>query len=152
MEEEKLDHKRLLWFCACCFASKEDGSWNHTTSEHYCLNCGARGGAVRIPFWAIESIRNQASWVGKRYYPNQEDKEHARELKYLRALPASFPGRITESDKEERYRWWVKQTLPAETGSQYVSTMVNATSAEDALEASRFLLPYIPAEALTNGK
>lgn len=37
------------------------------------MNCGS-GGLVPMPEWAVSSIRFQASWVGKRYYPHDEDR------------------------------------------------------------------------------
>jgi hypothetical protein len=136
-EESHLDH---LDFCPGCFATDEDGSWGCTVIGDYCMNCGA-GGTVRIPRWAVKSIRRQASWVGKRYYPNDEDFERHAELKALRALPASFPGRTTEQDQQDPNRFWVKQKL---TDNKSVSISVVASSHHEAMEASRFSLPYVP--------
>jgi hypothetical protein len=148
-EEKKLDHKEILGFCPGCFASTEGGSWGVGVIGDHCMNCGATG-TVQIPRWAVDSIRAQASWVGRRYYPGPEDQERAAELKALRALPPSFPGRRAEEDKHEKYRWWVTQDLP---GNKNVSSMFKATSAADAIEASRYSLPYVPAEDLeSNGK
>ena len=147
VKEEKLNHKDQLGFCPLCFASSEGGSWGVGVIGDHCLNCGA-GGTIEIPRWAVDSIRAQASWVGRRYYPGPEDVENAGELRNLRALPNAFPGRSAEQDKKEKYRWWVKQELPSETGSKSVSMSVKATSAEDAIEASRYLLPYVPEEDL----
>lgn len=147
---QEVDRTEVIEFCPGCFSSSDGGSCGEGIVGGNCYNCGA-GSDVRIPRWAVESIRTQASWVGRRYYPGPEDKENAQELKYLRALPKAFPGRSAEPDKEEKYRWWVKQELPSTTGSKSVSTMVKASSTEDAIEASRFVLPYVPAEAL-NGK
>jgi hypothetical protein len=97
-----------------------------------------------------KKIRSQASWVGRRYYPGPEDQERAAELKAQRSLPTSFPGRRAEKDKNEQYWWWVTQELPSK---QSVSSSFKATSAEDAIEASRYSLPYVPAEDLEpNGK
>lgn len=146
--EKKLDHKEPLDFCPVCFASSEGGSWGVGVIGDHCMNCGA-GGTVRIPRWAVDSIRAQASWVGRRYYPGPEDRERAAELKALRALPTSFPGRRAVKDKNEQYRWWVTQDLP---GNKNVSSSFKATSAEDAMEASRYSLPYVPAEDLENGQ
>jgi len=63
-----------MHFCTMCFASERNGSWGCTTMNNYCLNCGAGGTTVEIPEWAIENIRKNASWVGKRYYPCDEDR------------------------------------------------------------------------------
>lgn len=63
-------------FCPCCFASSTEGSWNHAVVAGYCTNCG-NGSTVELPEWAIAEIRRNASWVGKRYYPNEEDKKAA---------------------------------------------------------------------------
>jgi len=147
-KEKKLDHKEVLGFCPQCFASTEGGSWGTGVIDDHCYNCGA-GGAIRIPRWAVDSIRAQASWVGRRYYPGPEDSENAVELKNLRSLPTSFPGRTAEKDKEEQYRWWVTQALP---GNKSISSSFKATSAEDAIEASRYSLPYVPEEDLNNGQ
>jgi len=144
-------HHELLNFCARCFASDDGGSWGVGTIDGHCFNCGAGWtGELKLPRWAVESIRAQASWVGRRYYPGPEDQERVAELKALRALPTSFPGRRAEEDKQEKYRWWVTQDLP---GNKNVSSMFKATSAADAIEASRYSLPYVPAEDLeSNGK
>jgi hypothetical protein len=84
-------------FCPGCFATSEDGSANHVCDENYCYNCGS-GGTVTIPRWAVESIRAQASWVGKRYYPNAEDHIINAELKLLRSR---MPDHETDSWKIE---------------------------------------------------
>ena len=88
---------QTLDFCTLCFASSEDGSWGCTTSEGHCYNCGAGGAAINIPKWAIESIRKNGSWVCKRAYPSQEDREQVRELRYLRSVHG---GQIYLSDSE----------------------------------------------------
>lgn len=81
--ENRLDD--LLWFCCACFATNEDGSWNHICDENYCYNC-AHGIPVQLKRYNVESIRQQASWVGKRYYPNSEDKNIAIQLREAREL------------------------------------------------------------------
>jgi hypothetical protein len=149
----------LLWFCAKCFASNENGSWGggidvaQDEKRTNCSNCGAWGCAVKIPRWAVESIREQASWVGKRYYPIDEDKARYAEIQALRALVTEFPGRsaekIPEDHPDDVDQWWVHQELP-HGGS--TSTSVKAKSAEEALKKGRLLLPYIPKNALKNGK
>lgn len=62
-------------FCCRCFASESSGSWDHVVVGSFCANCCGNGTAFPLPKMAIESIRNQASWVGKRYYPHKEDAE-----------------------------------------------------------------------------
>jgi hypothetical protein len=139
-------HHELLNFCARCFASDDGGSWGEGTIDGHCFNCGAGWtGELKLPRWAIESIRSQASWVGRRYYPGEEDRENQAELKALRALPKVFPGRTAKKDDKEPYRYWVTQQLGK---NKTVMTSLKATSEEDAIEASRFSLPYISAEAL----
>jgi hypothetical protein len=151
---KEVDPGELLNFCARCFASDDGGSWGCGTIDGHCFNCGAGWtGELKLPRWAIESIRSQASWVGRRYYPGPEDRENHEEIRRLRALPKTFPGRSAERDKEDKYRWWVSQDLPSSTGSKRVTTSVKATSADDAIEASRYSLPYISEEDLAqNGK
>lgn len=147
---KKTPHLDILWFCPCCFATDEDGSWNHTVENGYCMNCGA-GGAVQIPRYAVDSIRNQASWVGKRYYQNEEDREQYAELKRLRALPKAFPGRSARltNDENDKYSYWVTQQLP---GGKSISSVFKANSPQDAIEASRFSLPYVTEEELRDGR
>ncbi len=151
--EKKQDD--ILAFCAMCFATGEGGSWGESVvvneknkNDSHCFNCGAGGIAVQIPRWAVESIREQASWVGKRYYPNDEDLERYDEVKALRALVKKFPYRSVEripDRPDDRGSWWVHQELP---GGKRTSTTVKAKTAEEAFEKGRLLLPYIPKEAL----
>jgi hypothetical protein len=145
---KKTPHLDILSFCPCCFATDEDGSWNHTVENGYCMNCGANG-AVQIPRYAVDSIRNQASWVGKRYYPNEEDREQHAELKRLRALPRAFPGRSARQDPFDKYSYYVTQQLP---GGKSIASTFKANSHEDAIEASRFSLPYVTEEELRDGR
>jgi hypothetical protein len=138
-------------FCTRCFASDTDGSWNHIVLDAgeggYCTNCGGGGTSVQIPRWAVDEIRRNASWVGKRYYPSDEDKEKYDELRRLRAFVTHFPGRTAEPPKDERDEdmWCVVQKV---SKTKNVSTVVRADSEEDALEQARTLLPYIPEEML----
>lgn len=135
----------LLNFCARCFASDDGGSWGVGTIDGHCFNCGAGWtGEIKLPRWAIESIRAQASWVGRRYYPGQEDKENHAELRALRSLPKTFPGRTAElrTDKEKGEFWWVTQSLGE---GKTVSQSARGSSAEEAIENTRYTLPYVPA-------
>lgn len=93
----------VLAFCAGCFASSEDGSWDLTCDNQYCYNCGTVG-TVQLPRWAVDSIREQASWVGKRYYPADEDKEAAEELAALRALAPLNPYNERAAPMSLKYR------------------------------------------------
>ena len=79
-------------FCCQCFASESSGSWDHVVVGSFCTNCCGNGTAFPLPKVAIESIRNQASWVGKRYYPHKEDTDLRAEVEALKR-------------DAERYRW-----------------------------------------------
>lgn len=144
MEAEKSNANKanleVIQFCPACFATEDDGSWGCTVIGDYCTNCGA-GGSVSLPRWAVRSIRQQASWVGKRYYPCDEDFERYEELKALRALVKEFPGRTAERDREDPNRYWVKQKLAE---NKTISVSVIASSIEAAIEGSRYSLPYVP--------
>jgi hypothetical protein len=135
-------------FCPCCFADDIGGSWGVGTVGGYCMNCG-NGSTIAVPAWAVESIREQASWVGKRYYPNDEDKQAREERTALLALVKEFPGRSADESAEEPGHWVVKQLRP--NGARTM-TYVAASSATEALERARTILPYVTAEALAAGK
>jgi hypothetical protein len=69
-------------FCSGCFATNEDGSWqpNGWTVEDvengkdcYCMNCAGHGEIIIMSKYSANRIRQCASWVGKRYYPHEED-------------------------------------------------------------------------------
>jgi hypothetical protein len=53
------------FFCTRCFS--------RTVCIDACHNCGSGGTNIEIPLWAIDSIRENASWLGKRFYPHKED-------------------------------------------------------------------------------
>lgn len=137
----------LTNFCPQCFADDDGGSWGVGTIGGHCLNCGA-GGAIQIPKWAVESIRQNASWVGRRYYPQDEDREIYDERKALLDLVKVFPGReVMQARKfedgewvDDVGRWTIRQNTP----SGYMSTTVQAASREEAMEASRYHLRYMP--------
>jgi hypothetical protein len=143
----------ILAFCSRCFATSEGGSWGGgpdvVGDRSLCSNCGANNSHVKIPRWAIDSIREQASWVGKRYYAHDEDKERYEEIKALRALVTEYPGRSAEKVRLDRPddegMWMVSQDLP---DNRQTSVTVKAKSAEGALAKARLLLPYIPRNAL----
>jgi len=128
----------LLEFCVCCFASSENGSWNHTIEGGHCYNCGAGGPETRMPRWAIDSIRKSASWVGKRYYPGEEDRAIQEEIKTLRAMVTTFPGRSVEMC--DPGQWKVTQ----KTGKGRTTwILINALTEQEAFDKARTLLPYV---------
>lgn len=141
------DANDILAFCPRCFASNEDGSWGHTAVPEldFCTNC-CHGGLVRLPRWAIKSIRVQASWVGKRYYPNEEDHERAEEVRYLRSQMPDAPGRSVEPCATgEPDAWTVRQKKP---DGREISLLTQAPSAAAALAKTKTDLPYYPKESL----
>lgn len=69
--------KNMVDFCAQCFATHLDGSISATGTDgsgrsNFCMNCG-EGFIIHIPKKAADTIRDGASWIGKRYYPDHED-------------------------------------------------------------------------------
>ncbi|PPB12921.1 hypothetical protein [Brevibacillus laterosporus] len=82
----QLDEK--ITFCTKCFATNENGSWGTNGGwsiqdvklkglNCYCINCAGHGEIIVISRRAANTIRESASWVGKRYYPNKEDFLHS---------------------------------------------------------------------------
>lgn len=136
---------RIVAFCVQCFADEDSGSWSHAVipEADFCANCCASGTLVRIPARAVGSIRQQASWVGKRYYPNDEDRQRYEERADLLETISVFPGR---SARLEEDRWVVTQLLP---DGRHVSTFVRKQDAADAMEAMRASkLRFVPAHKL----
>lgn len=135
-------------FCVMCFADSEGGSWGDSVVSDdrrntHCFNCGSGGSGITMPRWAVEEIRRNASWVGKRYYANDEDRELQHELQLLRALVTDFPGRKAEPSTAPGNEgcWVITQQLGP---GKSVSIMTKAASAEEALEWARLRLPYVP--------
>ena len=95
-------------FCPNCFADDRGGSWGDGTQCGHCLNCGGNG-TVTLPQWAVDSIRRQASWVGKRYYPATEDRKMATKHAALLELVRRFPGRTMRLVKSG---WSIEQRVP----------------------------------------
>ena len=132
-------------FCVRCFATDTDGSWQHTVvpEANYCTNCGGGGTSVKIPRWAVDEIRKNASWVGKRYYPHEEDKERRVELEALRSTIKIFKGRkakrVDDAENGEP-QFLVTQDLG---GGRNVSVVINAESQKVALNKTKTLLPYV---------
>ena len=141
------DKTAMVRFCPCCFADEDSGSWQHVVVSGHCTNCG-NGSTVELPRWAVDSIREQASWVGKRYYPHVEDREAAAERAALLALVTSFPGR-TAKESDDPGRWNVTQQR---ADGRSVMTMVNAGSSDEAMRKCG--LRYVPATiaASTSGE
>jgi len=154
-ETKKPDRNKQILFCCLCFASEDNSSWGEPLIEGHCFNCGAGNSTFKLPRCAVESIREQASWVGKRYYPNKEDYEAAEERKRLLACVKKFPGRSIEPAMEldrdgnevrQEYRWRVKQMTP---GALWSSTSVTAKTKEEAWEKARLCsLTYYDEESL----
>ena len=143
VENLRAEPPREIEFCPRCFASSQDGSWGKLAGGGHCYNCGASG-TVRLPDWAVKSIREQASWVGQRYYPNTEDRERQEELRTLRETQVFYPGRTVESlisMPGEPTRWTVSQRMP---DGRTISAVVTAPSPEEAFAHARGLLPYVP--------
>lgn len=137
--------KDLVWFCPLCYASEDGGSGGYPAAETHCLNCGASRSAIHIPRWAIKCIREQAAFVGTRYYPSDETREEAAELRTLRAMAPSNPGRtarkLAAHPGDPPNQWEVRQH---QGGDRCTSIFVTATSAGEALAKAKTSLPYVP--------
>jgi hypothetical protein len=138
-EETREERVALIPFCPACLGSGDDSSWGELISEGYCCNCG-NASTIMIPRWAVKSIRQQASWVGKRYYPHEEDFEQHAELEALRALAPDDPERTVKPVEDQPGRFETKQ--PTEKGS--LSTWVNAGSLDEAKLKAKVVLPFRP--------
>ncbi len=146
------DRHRQLSFCPCCFATEENGSWDHTVANlsdgsGYCMNCG-NGSCVVLPAWAVDSIREQASWVGKRYYPNDEDRETTVELLALRDAIGRYPGRVAElkpasEDFGLPERWHVTQAMPSGRTTTVMVAPIEGETADDVIKRTASRLPVV---------
>ncbi len=132
------------WFCVRCFADDLGGSWGVGVLPDgaHCFNCGAGQSAVNIPRWAVESIREQACFVGTRYYPDDDYKKDRAELLLLRSKMPIPANRTAERALTAEGHWNVKQPT---SESSYTSVMVVADSAEEALEKTKGRLPWVDA-------
>ncbi len=149
------DRTAIIDFCPMCFASTDDSSGGgEIVPNIYCMNCG--GHPIKAPRWAVQSIREQASWVGKRYYPNEEDTERQREIRYFRAHAPADPAdeyKRLEADPDDRTQTVYLQLTRHYAGQSGTrSTMMPlADDTEATLEAAktklRAALPYPPALA-----
>ena len=140
MNSEELDRKEEIYFCPCCFGSADNSSWGECVDD-YCYNCGS-GSTLKIPRWAVESLRKQASWVGKRYYPHEEDVDSQKELRLLRSLMPDNPE--DEVTPTEGGYWSVeRRTSPTRT----TSVLLLASSREDAMKKAKVMLPYVSGDS-----
>jgi len=138
-----IERNAIIRFCPGCFADEHGGSWDHVVIGNHCTNCGATG-TISIPKWAVESIRKQASWVGRRYYPCDEDHENYAERQALLSTIQTFPGRSAFENPNEPGNWSVTQKLPK---NRSVMTTVKADSLDKALRKCG--LRYVSEEDLT---
>lgn len=101
---EKLPEGRqwgdIAQFCVCCFAdSVWGGSWGGDVFQGGCMNCGAGGSSITLSLMDIKQIRQQASWVGKRYYPHEEDFEKSKNYPTAYFTTELKPGqRLSDPD------------------------------------------------------
>jgi hypothetical protein len=127
-----------IQFCERCFATMDWGI-------AHCFNCGAGGTGVVMLKRQAESIRESASWVGRRFYPNEEDRENWAEVKALRRAIGTYPGRSAEwvpGNDGARGYWRLSQSLD---NGRVVMTMVQAPEGmkpEDVIEQHRDALPW----------
>ena len=153
------DRMEEIYFCVCCFASEDGGSWGGgpIRGVGHCTNCGAGGSSFQLPRYAINEIRRNASWVGSRYYPSDDDHERHAELRELRSTVKHFPGRTVEykePDPQDRYKgyWLITQRMtPTKTRSLMLDAD-RASTPEKALEVTKCDLPYVPEERLSDKK
>jgi hypothetical protein len=140
--EAQKKREEIIDFCPSCFGSTDNSSWGSEVFPDYCTNCG-HGPPIKLPRWAVEAIRQNASWVGKRYYPHEEDKERHRELLSLRMKMTSFPGRTAERGADKK-GWAVTQVTDEECS--HGSTTVyyhDVATKKEALEKAKMHLPYV---------
>lgn len=97
-------------FCTRCFAdyNKEWMQSNH------CINCGSGGSLILLHIWAVESIRKNASWVGKRFYPDKEDFWNSISIQIGKMKTLYIQFKINNSiiypKKFWIFRWdWIKK-------------------------------------------
>lgn len=131
---------KICQFCTRCFASEKNSPWGEIVTNDYCYNCGAGGCSIRIPEWAVDMIRSNASWVGKRYYSNPEDVEKEEELKRLRSTISVFNGRTARQMAANPSLWEVSQKLD---NNKFTIVFISASSEQEALEKTKTLLPFV---------
>lgn len=134
------DVNQEILFCPQCFASEEDGSMGGSVFPTYCTNCGTGwgDGAPKLKRYMVDSIRQQASWIGCRFYPGEEDRERHKERERLLSLVTNFPGRSVKPSKEEGY-FEVMQKMDR---NRTMSVFIKADSPEAAAKLARGSLPF----------
>lgn len=143
----------LTAFCPQCFATSEDGSWGQTSEyidykNNYCSNCGLNGAIIQISKWAASEIRKSASWVGKRYYPDQEDKDIKRELFLLRSMTKDFPGRKVEGPDMDNFYTIIQE----QSSGRKLFISGKFQSKDEAFEWAKTRLPYYTEEQLNSNE
>lgn len=139
---------RKVPFCCKCFADERGGSWGEGTVQGHCYNCGSGGTTAWLPIWAVDMIRENASWVGRRYYPNDEDRANAEERRDLLDTIKEFPGRTVETqDGPLGPVTIVQQALPNRTKT-LITFRPEEASEKEAWEQARYALRYVPKEKL----
>ena len=134
-----MDNRNYVDFCTRCFASSDSGSMGGAVGCGGCTNCSSTGTTVHIPLWAVEDIRDNASWVGNRYYTCEEDYKNNTELKLLRSKMYHFPARTATPLEDEPGMWEVRQETGPKTSSM---VFVRAASKSEALDLAKTMLPY----------
>lgn len=135
-----LPGEKEVYFCAMCFSVEDLAG--------HCFNCGAGGTNVSIPAGHVELIRKSASWVGKHYYANDEDKADHAERSALRRAVGNWPGRHVEAsplahEPENARRVNVVQKTAAGWTSIGTERAHGETDAQ-ILERTAHLLPWMP--------
>lgn len=141
------DHT-MVTFCVLCFSSEEP--------EGHCMNCGANGSTVGLPRWAVDDVRKNASWNGRRKWPNDEDRDAAAELRWLRTTvarraPDLCEGRVVDDgDRPGLTRapspgnWVVHQQQPGGLWTQTSVAKLPGEAYEQAKLRTAHLLPVNP--------
>lgn len=141
----------MVLFCCLCFANDSDGgSWGGGISPQHCFNCGAGGSVVSIPAFVSDEIRKNASWVGKRYYPCEEDLENHAELVALRNTITEFPGRTAEActDRNGDKYWRVQQNTGNGLYTSQTFPRLEGETPADGLAKARTSMRYVPEDKL----
>lgn len=124
--ETKPEEKQIQ-FCERCFATMD---WQ----VPHCFNCGAGGAGVIMLQRQADEIRKGASWVGKRFYTDNDDRELNAELRALRRAIGTYPGRSAmwrpANERGPGY-WSLEQSRP---GTGCITTTVDAPESMKAEE------------------
>ncbi len=132
--------EREIYFCSMCFAESD--------LAFHCHNCGAGGTNVSIPIGHAELIRKSASWVGKRYYPSDDDKAERAEIERLRLAIGTWPGRTVKASSlanEPEHARRVDVEQKTEKGWTQISTeRADGETDEQIIRRTAAHLPWIP--------